>query len=242
MKSYEETAFSVMEKIEKHRAAQKRKRQIVLGTTIPLCSICIIVAMGFFTMESRLPKPAPDSPIPAASEPPTESVTAQAPSQQNTIVIHPIENTNNEISYFALFRDDFISMTKEQVNDYYGINVYPTVPEDLSMQKIAAGIYKRNGGTGEIYHDQNRQEYRNEKDSRSIVVETAKGKLPFFQFVIPDVSSGNSIINGHDVTIGINEYGWYSVWFLYQGVGFYIGAEGITQQELIDVISSLIPS
>ena len=240
MKSYEETAFSVMEKIEKHRTAQKRKRQIVLGTTIPLCSICLIVAMGFFSMESRLPKPAADSPIPAVSEPPTEPVSAQAP--QNTIVIHPIEETNNEQFNIALFRDDFISMTKDQVNDYYGINVYPAVPEDLSMQKMAAGIYKRNGGTGEIYHDQNRQDYRNEKDSRHIVVETRKGKLPFFQFVIPDVSSGNSIINGQDVTIGINEYGWYSAWFLYQDVGFYIGAEGITQDELINVISSLIPS
>ena len=70
-------------------------------------------------------------------------------------------------------------------------------------------------------------------------METRKGRLPFFDFVIPADEEENSIINGHEVTIGLSEYG-YMVWFSYKDVGVYIGAYGITEDELISIISSLI--
>lgn len=243
MKSYEETVSTVLTRIEHYRAAQKRKRQTVIKTTIPLCCLCVIGALSFALWKNNPSQPdrmADASPSTAVT--PTAPTTAQIPESQNKIIIHSIEDDDINRMYINLSLDDFVPMSEDQVNAYYGINVYPSIPEDLSAWGEPAGIFKRDGGTGEIYYDQIRQDYSNEELCRYIMVETAKGKLPFHCFAIPDTSSGNSVINGQDVTIGINEFGQYSVWFLYQGVGFYIGAEGITQQELIDVIASLIPS
>ena len=123
---------------------------------------------------------------------------------------------------------------------YYGCNVFPDIPEDISLSENQNwGIYRRDQGTGEIYWDQNRQEYISADQSRKLHVETCKGKLPFFDVIFPPDEEENSIINGHEVTIGLSEYG-YEVWFLYNDVGFYIFADGITEEELIDIISSLI--
>ena len=142
--------------------------------------------------------------------------------------------------YIALMRDDFIPMNKEEMVAYYGCNVFPEIPDDSSLRENQHwGIYKKNQGTGEIYHDQIRQNYENVDQSRRLVVETRKGCLPFFDFIILYDEEENSIINGHEVTIGLSKYG-YEVWFFYQGVGFYIFADGITEDELISIISSLI--
>lgn len=245
MKNYDETISTVFDRIGQYHKHQKRKKEIVVRTVTPLCCLCAIAVIGFaiwgqgktpdtpqFTMEESLSTTMPTVTSPSMTEP------IQAISS-NKIIIHPMDNSIPNTMYIALHGDDFIPMNKEEMVAYYGCNVFPEIPDDISLRGHYWGIYRRNQGTGEIYHDQNRQTYENTDQSRGLVVETRKGRLPFFDFVIPADEEENSIINGHEVTIGLSEYG-YMVWFSYKDVGFYIGAYGITEDELISIISSLI--
>lgn len=245
MKNIDETIQTVSDRIGQYHAKQKRRKEIIVRTVTPLCCLCIIAVLGFavwgdnqtpdmpqFTMEEPLSTTTPTASPPVLTEP------TQATSS-NKIIIHPIDNSIPQEMYIALFRDDFIPMNKDEMADYYGCNVFPEVPDDISLRGQHWGIYRKNQGTGEIYDDQNRQEYINADQSRGLCVVTRKGCLPFFDFVIPPDEEENSIINGHEVTIGLSEYG-YEVWFMYKDVGFYIFADGITEEELIDIISSLI--
>ena len=151
-----------------------------------------------------------------------------------------MEDALPNIMGIARHGKDFIPMNKEEMVAYYGYNVFPEVPDDISISnKQSWGIYRRNQGTGEIYWDQIRQDYKNADQSRRLVVETRKGALPFFDYIILPDEEEKSIINGQEVTIGLSEYG-YEVWLFYKDVGFYIFADGITEEELISIISSLI--
>lgn len=246
MKNYDETINTVFDRIGQYKEKQKRKKEIIVRTVTPLCCLCAIAVIGFsvwgqgktpdtpqFTMEEPLSTTTPFASTPGLTEP-------TQPISPNKIIIHPLDNSIPQNMYIALFRDDFIPMNKDEMADYYGCNVFPEIPDDLSPKENQHwGIYRRNQGTGEIYHDQNRQTYENMDQSRGLVVETRKGRLPFFDFVIPPDEEENSIINGHEVTIGLSEAG-YEVWFLYKDVGFYIFADGITEDELVSIISSLI--
>ena len=246
MKNIDETVNTVFDRIGQYHANQKHKKEILVKTVTPLCCLCVIAAIGLavwghgqapdtprFTMEESPATTTPTATSPGVTEP------TQATSS-NKIIIHPLENTVQSDMYIALLRDDFIAMDKEEMVAYYGCNVFPDVPQDISLSdKQSWGIYKRNQGTGEIYHDQIRQEYEGEDQSRRLVIETRKGKLPYFDFFILPDDEEKSIINGYEVTIGLSEYG-YEVWLLYKDVGFYIFADGITEEELVDIIASLI--
>ena len=150
-----------------------------------------------------------------------------------------MENAIPNIMGIAKHGKDFIPMNKEEMVAYYGCNVFPDIPDDISLKEQHWGIYKRNQGTGEIYWDQIRQDYENADQSRRLVIETCKGKLPFFDVVFPPDKEEKSIINGQEVMIGLSEFG-YEVWLFYKDVGFFIFADGITEEELISIISSLI--
>ena len=246
MKNIDETVSTVLDRIGQYHEHQKRKKEIIVRTVTPLCCLCIIAAIGFavwgqgktpdapqFTMEQPLSTTAPTVTTPGVTEP-------TQPISSNKIIIHHLENTIQSDMYIYLGRDDFIPMNQEEMVVYYGCNVFPAIPDDISLRKNQHwGIYRRDKGTGEMYHDQIRQTYENEDQTRRLVVETRKGCLPFFDFIILYDEEENSIINGHEVTIGLSEYG-YEVWFFYQDVGFYIFADGITEDELINIISSLI--
>ncbi len=248
MKNIDETITTVFDRIGQYRENQKRKKQILVRTVTPLCCLCILAAIGFavwgqgqtpdtqqFTMEEPPVTTAPAASSPGLTEP-------THPISSNKIIIHPIENAPQSDMYIYLGADDFVPMNKDEMEAYYGCDVFPDVPDDISPKENQHwGIYRKDQGTGEIYHDQIRQEYENADQSRVLVVETCKGRLPFHCCIVclPEEEE-NSIINGHEVTIGLSEYGYYAVSFFYKDVGFYIFADGITEDELIGIISSLI--
>lgn len=246
MKNIDETVSSVFDRIGQYHAKQKHKKEIFVRTVTPLCCLCAIAVIGLAVWGQGR---APDTPQFTIEEPPeTTSPIASTPSvteptqatTSNKIVINPMEDAIQSDMHIALLRDDFIAMNKEEMVAYYSCNVFPDVPQDISLSdKQNWGIYRRNQGTDEIYWDQIRQEYESEDQSRRLVVETRKGKLPYFDFFILPDKEEKSIINGYEVTIGLSEYG-YEVWLLYKDVGFYIFADGITEDELISIISSLI--
>lgn len=242
MKTYEETVDTVFDRIEQYREKQKRRKDILLRTIPPLCSLCIIVVLGFtiwgISQTPDVPQFTMEEPL-STTTPTTSSPDLTQTNLSNKIIVHPMENATPSNMGIALFRDDFIPMNKDEITAYYGCDVFPDIPDDISLKDQYWGIYRRNKGVGEIYHDQIRQSYQNKDQTRVLVVETRKGYLPFFDFLIPVAEEENSIINGHEVTIGLSEYG-YEVWFFYQDVGFCIFADGFTEDELISVIESLI--
>ena len=245
MKSYEETISIVLERAEQYRIRQKQKKKIILSVTIPICLIAMCVS-GFYILQGipeKQSKNVENTPVTLDSAPiinkNTESTSIQS-EITDKIIINQLGNIDASRMDIALMIDDFIPMTLENITEYYGTNIIPEIPADLTnWDNESYGIYKRNGGTGEIYYDQNIENFSNEGYTRNIYVEAAKGRLPFHCCVIYDPVTESSIITGVEVAIGLNEYGQYGVWFIYQNTGFYIFAEGITEEELISVIKSL---
>lgn len=238
MKSYEETISTVFDRMETYRVKQKRNRRIVLSAVIPVCLTAVCIT-GFWIHQGRQPTPpsytleTPTSPVGLDS--------ATVPAENNDrIIINPMGDVSEQRMNIALHRNDEILMTLEELSEYYGTDIIPEVPGNLTRQEGETyRIYKRDNGTGEIYWDQNIQRFLNEDNTKGILVETRKGRLPFHEVVIYDPVTESSIINGVEVAIGLSEYGYYGVWFMYQNTGVYICAEGVTEAELIAVIKSL---
>jgi hypothetical protein len=145
--------------------------------------------------------------------------------------------------YIALMRDDFIPMTEAELTDYYGTEFVPEVPEDLSglRRKAHLGIYRRDGGTGEVYHDEQRLTWTiDEVGSRGISVTVRKNQLPYQFFALVTEDFEASIIRDVEVGIGRTKSGTWLAEFMFNGVGFRICAEGVTQEELVAVVVSLL--
>lgn len=259
MKNIDETITTVFDRIEKYNITKKHKQKIAATIAIPVCACCILAVLGFGIGKSmQSPEPnsgkqtisvtvpsdktvlsTPTLPIKEAtvsdSNPP-ENITAY----QNKIVIFSADGLVEQEMGIALFRNDFISMSDEEMIAYYGSNIFPEIPAGMTVRNKHLGIYKKENGTGEIYWDQNRQEYSNESETKRMIVDTKKATLPFYDFVEYNPETECSTINGHEVAIGQYSDGGYCVWFLYNDVGFYIYASGISENELISILSSLI--
>lgn len=250
MKSYEETIASVFDKMETYRANQKRKRKIVLSAVIPVClmAVCITGLWIYqaqkadtpnYSLESPTAPVSMDSAVLSTSPVDTDPVTAPA-EKIDRIIINPMGDVSEQRMDIALHTQDEVFMTLEEICEYYGTDIVPEVPENLTRWgNENYRIFKRDNGTGEIYWDQNIQQFSNEDFSRHIYVETAKGRLPFHCCVIYEPENESAVINGVEVAIGLSEYGYYGVWFMYHNTGFCIFAEGVTEEELVNVIRSL---
>ena len=184
-------------------------------------------------------EPATTAPVtPTEAEPVTEQ-----PVSADQIVVHEIGDTSNSLMYIALMRDDFVPMTEDELRDYYGTEFVPEVPEDLESlrRESALGIYRRDGGTGEIYHDEQRLEWVTEDYSRGISVTVRKDRLPYqFFALLTQEEMETSEICGVEVSIGRTAEGTWLAEFLYKDVGFRICADGLTQEELVAVVASLV--
>ena len=257
MKNYEETIDTVFDRIKKYKTVQTHRRKIAATIAIPVCACCVITVLGFGIGKSKQ-SPAPNTgdqtissttpseritlsdPTLPTDETPVSDPTMSSAENGNKIVIFSVDRIVKEEMGIALFRDDFISMTKDELTDYYGCNVFPDVPSDITPKEQRWGLYRRNQGTGDIYYEQNRQAYENADQSRVLVVETRKGRHPFFDFVIFPDAEEYSTIRGQDMVIGQYSDGSYCAWFLYNNVGYYLYANGLTQDELVAIIESLI--
>ena len=245
MKSYDETITSVFDKIQTHRAKQKRKKQIVLSAVVPVCLMAVCIT-GLWMYQKQNIKDYtlndPTAPVSMDSAVlPTSPVPTTEPAESSDrIIINPMRDVPDQRMDIALMWDDAVSVTLEELNQYYGTDIIPMIPDDLTRWSDEHyHIFKREKGTGEIYYDQNIQNFSNKDFSRYILVETAKGDIPFNCVVVYGTEKEYSIINGIEVAIGQHDNGFYSVWFMYQNTGFYVNTMGVTEEELVDVIRSL---
>ncbi len=249
MKSYDEVTNNLLERRDHYLAVQKQKRKKVMSITTSLCCICLVTLLGFGMWQGKMFGPTPpdktleDSLYPGAKDNFDESKgeSADNPAANNKIIINTLNGISAGRLNICLFGDDFVEMTSEEMITYYGVDYIPDVPSDLkSWGNEHSGIYKRNAGTGDVYWDKDILNFSNEDFTRSVNLEVAKGYIPWVDYMHFDKEDETSVINNVELKIGETDDGYYYTEFMYNNVGFTICTEGLTQDEFVAIITSII--
>lgn len=249
MKNCDEITNRLLERRDRYVAEQKKKRKRAAGTCLSLCCVCLIAFMGFGIRQGGWLSAGPEQTAEDVLYPGLEDtfdeskgVGTNNPEENDQIYIQTIEELPNAVrAMINLSGEDLVSMGRDEINGYYGVNIFPTVPGDLKEDgETKWGIFKRNQGTGELYWDSNGIRYSNEDSSKTVNVEVDKGCVPFdFCNLFDDIQS-KSVINHVEVGIAQTAVGDYYAEFMYKDVGFRVTAGGLTQDEFVAVISSLL--
>ena len=249
MKNSEEMVNSLLERREQYNAEQKRKRSIITRTVTSMCCVCLIALLGFGMWQGGMFNTTPpdqtveDALYPGIKDNFDESKgeSPNNPAANNKIVINTINGISADKMNIALMVDDFVEMSREEMIEYYGVDYIPDVPADIQpWEDERSGIYRRNGGTGEVYWDADILNYSNEDFTRSVHIEVDKGSYVLQDYLFFKGTEEKSIINNFEVLIGLSENGYYYSEFMYNGVGFCIDAEGVTEDEFVAIIASII--
>ena len=215
MKSCDEMVCSLFARREIYRKNQKKRKKRALAG----CFLCLLIGFGFILWPNTQPA---DS------------------AADNKIVINTIERVSSAKLNLDLRPADCVEMTQEEMKTYYGVDYIPEVPADVLPWDNQQRIYKRNGGSGEVYFDQNILNFSNEEFTRSVHLEVAKGSYPLIDYLFFDPDAETSNISGVDVLLGQTTSGFYYAKFMYKDVGFVLDAEGVTQDEFVAMILSIV--
>lgn len=220
MKNCDEMVSSLLERRDRYAAEQKRKRKVIARAASSVCCVCLVALLGFGIFNGK----SPDEP--AASD---------------MIVINSIDGVSSDKMNICLHTEDFVEMSRDEMISYYGVNYIPEVPSDINAwEDERSGIYMRNGGTGEVYWDVDILNYSNEDFTRNIHIEVTKARSIVRDYMYLNGAEEKSLISNVEVLLGKAENGFYYAEFTYNGVGFLLDAEGLTQDEFVAVITSLI--
>lgn len=255
MKNYNEIAESVFSRRDKALEKKSNLRKTAKNVILPAICICALIGAVIGINQVEWQKE-----IEPSQTAPTAEETTKMP---NKIVINTDfpEGSDQYSGIFDICFDinDFVPMTKDELRAFYGTEVFPRVPDDMSeyVGHLGAGkshlygIYRANGGTGDITHDNLLIIYTNREAEGRRILEIEVSKRYRYMSVnnwgsvtthdALSKESDCSVINGTDVFIfrNVNAGGRYEVIFIYNDVGFSISAEGFSEEELIKVIESL---
>ena len=250
MKNCDEMVNSLFERREEYVAQQRKRRKVVTCTITSMCCLCLVALLGFGVwkvgvFDTSSQQTTQDTLYPGIKDNFDES-KGESPDHSaanNKIIIHQVD-TISEDRYkidIDIKENDFVVMDKDGLNQYYGTNIFPSVPDDVQeWENQHLGIYRENSGTGEVYWDSQVLNYSNKNFSRNVNVEIDKNALPLCDYLFFEETEEKSIINNIEVAMGQNAGGYYYAQFMYQNVGFQIVADGLTQDEFVAVVSSLI--
>lgn len=247
MKSYDETTNDLLKRRDRYVTEQKHKRKKVISIATSVCCLLVITIIGLGVWQSELFVPdkiLEDAIYPGVKDYFDES-KGESPdnlSANNKIIINAIDGVSADRMNIALMIDDFVEMTLDEMIAYYGVDFIPEVPADINPwpENERCGIYKRNGGTGEVYWDAEILNYSNEDFTREVFFEVDKGSKVFVDWRYFEGTEEKSVINNCEVLIGLSENGCYYSEFMYKGVGFLIDAQGVTEDEFVAIIASVI--
>lgn len=240
MKTNDEMVKSLLTRRDAYFDSRKKKRKTAARLGVCGASLCIVAALclGLF---NNTPNPAAKT-DPSSSAVQTSSDSAHNDAYKDKIVINNIDAVpGGRKMNIALIWDDFTELSKAELIDYYGTNIFPTVPADLKDENDPPfGIYKRDGGKGETYYDTTILNYSNSDFSRSVNIEIDKGGLPSSCYAIFGDLSETSVINGTEVSVGKTGDGYYYAQFTCRGTGFRVICNGLSEEETVSVIASLV--
>ena len=161
--------------------------------------------------------------------------------QNNRIVVNDIERVSASKLAIDLLEEDFVEMTPDEMMRYYGADYVPAVPADMKQwPEDCSGIYKRDGGTGEVYWDQDVVNFSSEDFTRTLSLEVAKGAYPLMDYLHFGGTEEKSVINNVEILIGLTGSGYYYAQFMYRDVGFVLCAGGVSLDEFVAILSSLV--
>lgn len=249
MKNYKEITNDLLERRDRYTAEQKKKRKRMMNVTASLGCFCLVALLGFGMWQGGLFGTA--QPVQTVSDAVYPGIkdhfdekrgeSPDDPVANNKIVVHSIKDISSDKMNIGLSRDDFVEMTRDEMKKYYGVDYVPEVPVDIKpWEDERSGIYKRNGGTGEVYWDTDILNYSNEDFTRTVNLEVAKGGYPPIDYAYFEPTEEKSIINNIEIMIGHSENGYYYAEFMYKNVGFAINAYGVTQDEFVAIIASIL--
>ena len=257
MKNYDEVANDVFEKRDKLLKQKKSRQKKAVQISLPIVCICAVVAVVSGV------KAHTDSSSKQTAETVSATVAAVQTTQkvENKILVNTVlpENVGmNSICDFYVGINDYVPMTKDELRAFYGTEIFPRVPDDMAEyvghlgagNSRSYGIYRANGGTGEVTHDNQLIMYvnREAEGNRSLEIEVSKryrymsvnnfGSIYTHDELTKDLSC--SIINGVEVYIYYSsKAAYYAVNFIYNDTGFSIRADGFSEAEVVAVTESL---
>jgi hypothetical protein len=177
------------------------------------------------------------------------------PGQQTNPTPVPMNIIMNELEAFpsetvgdiGLWWEDYISMSIDKLNEYFGMNISPSyLPEKFEKKMVVdvtygnLGIFKRSDGT--VYYDNNELKYESTDKTQSIIIVVAKGHLP--KYDVMNLYEGDlktSDINGNTVlfTHYKDKQGeHYYAEFMYNNVGFNLWGNDISQEDFVKTVAS----
>jgi hypothetical protein len=233
MKTYDEIAKNV---IERRNDFLKKRNSTIKSIIITVGCFCLILSAV------TVLNPKNENKIDFVSSQVSDSQVSEV--STDVIKINKVDEMPefNEYAYIALMGHHFIQMSESELNDFYGVNVFPIVPDDLVLKNSHFGIYKREDG--EIYHAQNELQYYNDNQSRRLGIGVNKDNLPFYCCDVFEYYAEKSVlstINGITVYIAhfeIEDY--YYCQFMNKAAGFFVSATGLSEDEFINVVKSLL--
>lgn len=231
MKTYEETVAAVLGRMERYERRKKQRRAMYAKAAAAAGGSCLAVLLGLGVRQGGvLGGPGITGPEIGVSNP-----------TKDTIVVCPLEDDAARGKMdIALMLDDFVEMTLEEMVAYYGMDVVPQIPADLkTWEEQRFGVFRRSGGTGEVYWDGNMLNFSGEDSGRSVNLEVWKDRGSISCYAFFDFVEERSVINGVEVALALSEGGYYCAEFTRGGAGFRLIATGLHQEEVVEVIRSL---
>ena len=170
-------------------------------------------------------------------------------------IINVIPITKADITYsyhdsdVTFIEGDQVPMTDRQLSEYYGIDItaFGNIPSDMTLREYESTthvksrkIWKKDGGTGEVYYDLNAFSYNNADNSRSIMITVGTiGDGPVGTLF--EDPQKFSVIGGRTVVIGYTEDRHFYARFVSEDCVLGVQVEGdVTLEELHSIISALV--
>lgn len=257
MKNYNEVASDVFEKRDRLLKQKKLRQKKAVQIGLPVVCICAVVAV-ISAVKAHFDT-APEQTAETVSATVAAVQTTQKSENKITINTKLPENVGmSSICDFYIDINDYVPMTKDELRTFYGTEIFPRVPDDMAeyVGHLAAGnsrsygIYRANGGTGEVTHDNQLIMYvnREAEGNRSLEIEVSKrfrymsvnnfGSIYTHDELTENLSC--SVINGVEVYIYYHSKAdYYAVNFIYNDTGFSIRADGFSEAEVVAVTESL---
>jgi len=236
----------------------RRALHLPAGVVIAGRLVLIGVVVGCLTAGGLAWSPEPGPGAQAAALSDVSSADSLKVASADVISVQQLTTPVLESAFnIALLSDDFIHMTISEMAAYYKTTFVPSQLPSGLIEAVGKGfraserlgVYKRGGGTGEMYWDQNTLQWTDTGDAyqyhESLMVTVSGQGLPYRFLALADLTqrTQDSVINGTDVIIG--EYvdgsavALYAQ-FTYQGTGFEVDTINLSQSDLVSVISGLI--